>query len=242
MSLNGSQKGAWDADGLFRHAAFSRSRSAGVNLAIGVAAALTGILIRLILSAYFSGIGGFTIYLPPLLLAALIGGRIAGFTAFAILMAWGVWIGSATASPAPEPRLMIVGAASFLAAGVFCVEMAASLRRTIQGLQRAQAERDEAFARFGEVEQRFRLLSEDAPMMMWISDETGACIHLNRAQRKFWGAPEDLEGFDWSDTMDPDDRSRIGPVVAKALADHKPFEVEARYRRADGAERRPDPV
>ena len=44
-----------------------------------------------------------------------------------------------------------------------------------------------------ESEQRFRLVSESAPVMLWMGDVKGKCLHLNRALREFWGvAPEDV--------------------------------------------------
>ena len=38
-----------------------------------------------------------------------------------------------------------------------------------------------------ESEQRFRLMSEHAPVMIWVSDSAGKCLHLNRVLRSFWG-------------------------------------------------------
>ena len=34
-------------------------------------------------------------------------------------------------------------------------------------------------------EERFRLMSENAPVMIWMSTPTGGCLHLNRMLREF---------------------------------------------------------
>ena len=38
-----------------------------------------------------------------------------------------------------------------------------------------------------ESEQRFRLVSESAPVMLWMGDVDGKCLYLNRTLRDFWG-------------------------------------------------------
>lgn len=86
-----------------------------------------------------------------------------------------------------------------------------------------------------ESEARFRLMAEDSPVMLWMGDETGHCVYLNRAQRAFWGVSEDLEGFSWSETLYPEDRDGLFAAFSAAMAREQSFEVEARYIRADGA-------
>ncbi|WP_296819503.1 PAS domain S-box protein [Brevundimonas sp.] len=84
-------------------------------------------------------------------------------------------------------------------------------------------------------EERFRQFAENAPVMLWMGDTQGQCLHLNKALREFWGAAEDLSGFDWAATIHPDDRDAMFAVAGPATAAGQPFDVEARYRRADGA-------
>lgn len=88
-----------------------------------------------------------------------------------------------------------------------------------------------------ESEERFRLVAEDAPVMLWMGDARGACLYLNRAQREFWGVPADAIGeFSWYDTIHADDHRLLEPFQA-AMRDHKPFTLETRMRRADGTVR-----
>lgn len=87
-----------------------------------------------------------------------------------------------------------------------------------------------------ESEQRFRLVAENAPVMLWMGDATGKCVYLNAAQREFWGLlPNDLAGFDWNSTLHPDDAKKLYEPFSRAMQTQTPFTVEARYRRSDGA-------
>ena len=86
-----------------------------------------------------------------------------------------------------------------------------------------------------ESEERFRLVSESAPVMLWMGDVQGRCLYLNRMLRDFWGvAPKDVSHFDWNASLHPEGRDALFATVGEAMRHHSPFTVEARYRRADG--------
>lgn len=81
-------------------------------------------------------------------------------------------------------------------------------------------------------------VAENSPAMLWLGDQYGKCVFLNRAQRDFWGIdPQDLSLFDWGSTLHPDDIEKLSAPFVKAMAEQTPFSVEARYKRADGAYR-----
>ncbi|TCL71135.1 PAS domain S-box protein [Rhizobium sp. BK251] len=89
-----------------------------------------------------------------------------------------------------------------------------------------------------ESEARFRLIAENAPVMLWMGNEIGGCVYLNAAKRAFWGVAEaDFSSFDWNTTVHPEDRAALAAAVAPAMAEHRPFQAEARYRNADGVYR-----
>ncbi len=89
-----------------------------------------------------------------------------------------------------------------------------------------------------ESEARFRLAADNAPVMLWMGDENGRCLYLNAAKREFWGvAPEDVAGFDWNETVHPDDLPTLVETVGDAMRRQVPFSVEARYRRKLGCYR-----
>jgi len=86
-----------------------------------------------------------------------------------------------------------------------------------------------------ESEARFRLVAENAPVMLWMGDETGKCTYLNKAQREFWGvAPDGLATFDWMTTVQVDDEAQLA-AFAHGMQTHQAFSVETRMRRIDGA-------
>jgi PAS domain S-box-containing protein len=86
-----------------------------------------------------------------------------------------------------------------------------------------------------ESEQRFRLVAESAPVMLWMGDQNGKCVYLNRAQRDFWGVdPEHISEFDWGTTVHPEDREALYGPFSEGMQAHTSFTTEVRLRRADG--------
>jgi PAS domain S-box-containing protein len=82
-------------------------------------------------------------------------------------------------------------------------------------------------------EARFRLMAENAPVMIWISDPQGECLHLNQMLRKFWGVAEEPAGeFNWASTIHPDDAPEIGRMMMEAIASRSPVAVKGRYLNA----------
>lgn len=100
---------------------------------------------------------------------------------------------------------------------------------------RSDAARDAAEARLRDSEERFRLMSEQAPAMIWMSDADGKCLHLNRALREFWDvAEEDIAQFDWSETIHPDDAATVGGTIGEALTTQTGVRLQGRFRNAAG--------
>jgi PAS domain S-box-containing protein len=92
-----------------------------------------------------------------------------------------------------------------------------------------------AEAAMRESEARFRLLAESAPVMLWMGDDQGRCVYLNRSLRDFWGVPEDLAGFTWDAMLLEEDGPALMETFRVAMDRQEAFEVEARYRRPNGA-------
>lgn len=103
---------------------------------------------------------------------------------------------------------------------------------------RAEAAAKKVAEELRESEERFRLMSENAPVMIWMSDAKGGCLHLNRMQREFWNVEANaLADFDWRTSMHPEDMPEIVKRVSEALSNKTSMSVEGRYRNAQGSYR-----
>src|SRR5215471_4319834 len=86
-----------------------------------------------------------------------------------------------------------------------------------------------------ESEERFRLIANSAPVMIWMSDVDKQVTYVNQRWFEFTGWPADeVPGPRWLDLIHQDDVERWEEVYAKAFEQRRPFEVEHRLRRHDG--------
>ena len=98
--------------------------------------------------------------------------------------------------------------------------------------------RREATRELRESEARFRNMADHAPVMMWVTDTSGALTYLNPGWTEFTGQPrEDALGFGAWDVLHPDDRDAAERNFRQSNAARQPFRVEYRMRRADGVYR-----
>lgn len=83
-------------------------------------------------------------------------------------------------------------------------------------------------------EERFRIMADGCPAIIWVTDGRGGNRFSNRAYHEFFGvAPEDVEGTNWWTLIHPDDAQRYIEAALCAFQQQAPFRAEARMRRAD---------
>jgi PAS domain S-box-containing protein len=86
-----------------------------------------------------------------------------------------------------------------------------------------------------ESEDRFRVMADCCPTLMWVTDAKGEVQFINRAHREFCGTTrEQVEGGQWQLLIHPDDAPKNWEAFQRAVEGHTPFGHEARVRRADG--------
>ncbi|HZO22475.1 MAG TPA: PAS domain S-box protein [Steroidobacteraceae bacterium] len=87
-------------------------------------------------------------------------------------------------------------------------------------------------------EQRFRLMADSAPVLIWMSDASRARTWCNKAWLDFTGGTLEHElGFGWSEHVHPDDLAGYLRTYVESFDVCKPFRTEFRLRRHDGETR-----
>ncbi|GAA0644465.1 PAS domain S-box protein [Brevundimonas lenta] len=213
-----------------------RQRSWWVSALIGLGCAVAMLLVRKVLSAFYGDLTGFMILLPAVIVAALAAGRVAGVTAlFACLFGGWLVVGHDTLGVGIGTPLGRVATVNFVVVGLFTAMVAAALRKTLGRLDASIDALGHTTARVSDTESRLHVISEQAPVMLWMSDEHGRCVHLNQELRQFWGVTGTEKGFDFAAYLHPDDLERAATVTIDANKRTAPFQIDARFRRADGA-------
>jgi PAS domain S-box-containing protein len=84
-------------------------------------------------------------------------------------------------------------------------------------------------------EERFRIMADGCPAIMWVTNAEGGIRFINRAWRDLLGTSyEEMEGRKWQLVLHPDDADEYVAAFRKAVREQTPFRAEARARGADG--------
>ncbi len=96
-------------------------------------------------------------------------------------------------------------------------------------------ERQHADEAARESEDRFRVMADACPTIMWVTNTDGGKEFVNRTYREFFGTTlEQVDGDKWQVLLHPDDAPEYLGALDRAVAERKPFRAETRVRRADG--------
>lgn len=86
-----------------------------------------------------------------------------------------------------------------------------------------------------EIEKRFRLMADNSPVMIWMTDAANKLVYMNKTKLDFLGIKgEELTYESWLDTRHPEERERFVKELFDAARDKRPFSIEVRIKAADG--------
>jgi PAS domain S-box-containing protein len=96
-------------------------------------------------------------------------------------------------------------------------------------------ERKRAEEALKESEQRFRLVADSAPVLMWMSGTDKLCTYFNKRWLDFTGRSNDEElGNGWAENVYTGDTQRCLDTYAHSFDRREEFRMEYRLRRHDG--------
>ena len=187
------------------------------------AAVATAALLRLALDRVWADQFPFLPFFPAILFCAMVAGWRYGAlaTAASVLLAVLETLRSVDAAFA-------TGIAAFVAANAVMIALAESTRRA-----RAHAEAAAEDAR--EREQRFTVMADSVPLMIWVHDASGRIQYVNRRWEEYFGVTQEQARRDgWQMLVHEEDRITYETRFVSCVRHKTPFRAEARVRRADG--------
>ena len=89
-----------------------------------------------------------------------------------------------------------------------------------------------------ESEQRFRVLADNVPMMIWVAGPDRNLTYFNKTWLEFTGRGlAESIGHNWLECVHPADHERAAQGFQSSFEKREPFALELRLRRADGSYR-----
>ncbi|HZT91455.1 MAG TPA: ATP-binding protein [Gaiellaceae bacterium] len=86
--------------------------------------------------------------------------------------------------------------------------------------------------------EQYRQLADAMPQIVWTADRSGAATYFNRRWFEYTGMRDDeVDPHAWTRVTHPDDLPHVVAERQRTLADGTDFEVEYRFRAADGSYR-----
>src|SRR5262249_32009944 len=138
----------------------------------------------------------------------------------AVAMTWGIM-----ATPLTVSLFYLILVAAMAYELSYDLIRAAQLNRQLQASE----------ATLRESEQRFRIVADAAPVLIWMSDTDKLCTFFNKPWLEFTGRTLEQEiGNAWAEGVHRDDLQKCLKTYTEAFDARKPFVMQYRLRRRDG--------
>ena len=86
-----------------------------------------------------------------------------------------------------------------------------------------------------ESEERFHIMADGCPSVMWVTNAEGGIQFINRAFEELIGTSyEKMEGHQWQMSLHPEDAPEYLGAFQRAVREHAPFNAETRSQCANG--------
>ncbi|MBD3422182.1 MAG: response regulator [Chitinivibrionales bacterium] len=84
-------------------------------------------------------------------------------------------------------------------------------------------------------QERYRAVADGTPLAIWVHDEQGNLVYINRAYQQFFGVSlEQARDMQWQDLVHPADLEEYSSSFREANQRHQSFRAQARVMRSDG--------
>jgi PAS domain S-box-containing protein len=84
-------------------------------------------------------------------------------------------------------------------------------------------------------QQRYRILAETVPNLIWLTDSNGTITEVNQRTQQYFGKSlEEIQTYGWLPLIHPDDRAIVEESIFTADLLYQPYSLEYRLQRLDG--------